>query len=122
MSLFEELWRWDAGRRASDEGNLTLFRRHYDDLKPEQKRNVYALVSALSKLWGGDGVEGFARRCQEFGDTEAASLDVSLAVVSAHPEGRATYRLDPTQLKDAIERWDRGEDYFPPAKIDHQSG
>ena len=122
MSLFEELWRGDAGRNASDEGKFTLFRQHYDRLKPDQKRNVYALTSALSKIWGDDGIEEFSRRCQELGDTENASLDLTISVVNSHPEGRGTYSLDPTQLKDAIECWDRGEDYFPPAKISRPQG
>lgn len=118
MGLFEDLWRWDAGRRASEEGDLTLFRQHYDTLKPDQKRNVYALVSALSKLGGADGVDEFARRCQEFGDTEDAALDLTVSVVSARPDGRATYSINPTHLKAAIECWDRGEDYFPPTQVE----
>jgi len=35
MSFFEELWCADAGRNASDEGKFTLFRLHYNCLKPE---------------------------------------------------------------------------------------
>ena len=110
------------GSEASDEGKFALFRLHYDLLKPEQKRNVFALASALSKLWGDNGIEEFARRCQELGDTENASLDLTISVVNSHPDGRGTYSLDPTQLKAAIECWDQGKDYLPQAKLERPPG
>jgi len=71
---------------------------------------------------GDDGIEEFSRRCQELGDTEDASLDLTISVVNSHPDGRATYSLDPTQLKAAIECRDRGEVYFPQANIDRLPG
>ena len=95
-----------------------MFRLHYDKLQPDQKRNMYALVSPLSKLWGPNGIEDFSRRCQELGDTEEASLDVSISVIDSRNEARATYELDPTELKNAIEYWDRGEGYSPPIRMD----
>ena len=119
MGVREELLRWDVRRRAGVEGALAQFRRHYDTLGPTQKRNVYELAAALCRLWGGDGPGSFAARSYAFGDTGEVvlGLAVDVANFSGSPESFSSYRLDPFVLKAAIEHWDRGEDYFPPAKV-----
>jgi len=99
---------------ASLDQRLQVFREYYSSLREDQRTALVAWVRLVSAPFPNDFDEFITTQCS-IGLDEDRGIDMEIEV-RVNDKAAKVY---PQHLRQAIEAWERGEEFTPPRSVDY---